>query len=97
MRRSPRYLLPVLEVQIGAEQFYAINWSMEGALLDGICEVIGGRVRGRMGVAGSADAVPFAATVVRADPETGNCAICFEDWRTETLDFGRYGWASNRH
>ena len=97
MRRSPRYQLPVLEVQIGDEQFFSLNWSMQGALLDGICEAIGGRVRGRMGLAGSQEWVPFAATVLRADIETGNCAICFEDSRTERLDFPVYGRAARHH
>ncbi|MND06250.1 hypothetical protein D3C83_275210 [compost metagenome] len=48
---------------------------------------MGMRVRGEMGVPGSIDAIPFAATVVRADLDTGNCAICFEDCRTERIEF----------
>ncbi len=76
-RRDRRYALPVLEVVIGDEHFRAINWSMRGALLYGICEVVGMRVRGEMGVPGSSQALPFAATVVRADLNTGNSAICF--------------------
>ena len=87
MRRDRRYDLPVLEVVIGDERFRAINWSLRGALLYGLCERIGMRVRGNMGVAGSREAIPFAATVVRADLDTGNSAICFEDWRTEPLEF----------
>ena len=47
------------------------------ALLYGICELVGVRVRGEMGVPGSIEGVPFAATVVRADLDSGNCAICF--------------------
>jgi hypothetical protein len=86
-RRDRRYALPMLEIAIGDERFRAVNWSMHGVLLYGICELVGARVRGEMGVPGSIDAVPFAATVVRADLDSGNCAICFEDCRTERIDF----------
>ena len=86
-RRERRYGLPALEIVIGAEHFRAVNWSMTGALIYGICEVVGARVRGEMGVPGSGDGMPFAATVVRADLETGNSAICFEDGRTEMIEF----------
>jgi hypothetical protein len=87
MRRDTRYGLSTLEIVIGDERFRTINWSMRGALLYGICEVVGARVRGEMGVPGSSEAVPFAATVVRADLDTGNSAICFEDERTERIEF----------
>jgi hypothetical protein len=86
-RRDDRYSLPVMEVVIGDERFHAVNWSMRGALLYGICEVVGMRVRGEMGVPGSSEALPFAATVVRADLNTGNSAICFEDCRSDTIEF----------
>lgn len=86
-RRDPRYALPALEIAIGDERFRAVNWSMRGALVYGICEVVGARVRGEMGVPGSSDAMPFAATVVRADLDSGNSAICFEDCRTERIEF----------
>jgi len=86
-RRDRRYALPVLEIAIGDERFRAVNWSMQGVLLYGICELVGARVRGEMGVPGSIDGMPFAATVVRADLDSGNCAICFEDCRTERIDF----------
>src|SRR5437870_6710143 len=86
-RGERRYALPVLDVVIGGERYHAINWSMRGALLYGICEIVGVRVRGEMGVPGSSDALPFAATVVRADLDTGNSAICFEDDRTDRIEF----------
>jgi hypothetical protein len=86
-RRDPRYALPVLEIVIGDERFRAVNWSMRGALLYGTCEIVGMRVNGEMGVPGSMEALPFAATVVRADRKTGNSAICFEDSRTERIEF----------
>lgn len=86
-RRDRRYALPALEIAIGDERFRAVNWSMQGALLYGICELVGVRVRGEMGVPGSIEGVPFAATVVRADLDSGNCAICFEDCRTERIEF----------
>ena len=86
-RRDRRYCLPILEIAIGDERFRAVNWSMHGALLYGICELVGVRVRGEMGVPGSIEGVPFAATVVRADLDSGNCAICFEDCRTERIEF----------
>src|SRR5882672_11228440 len=86
-RREQRHTLPVMEVVIGHERYRSINWSMQGALLDGICELVGTRLRGVMGVAGSRDAIPFTATVIRIDAATGNCAICFEDCRTEQLEF----------
>jgi hypothetical protein len=86
-RHDRRYALPVLEVVISGEHYHAINWSMHGALLYGICEVVGMRVRGEMGVPGSSQALPFAATVVRSDLDTGNSAICFEDCRSETIEF----------
>jgi hypothetical protein len=86
-RSDHRYPGSVLEVVIGDERFRAVNWSMRGALLYGICDVVGARVRGEMGVPGSSEAIPFAATVIRADLETGNSAICFEDLRTERIDF----------
>jgi hypothetical protein len=95
-RRDRRYALPMLEIAIGDERFRAINWSMRGALLYGICDLVGARVRGEMGVPGSADAIPFAATVVRADLETGNAAICFEDGRTERIEFHEYACAAQR-
>src|SRR5262245_402012 len=87
LRRDRRHELPVLEVTIGNERFSSINWSMQGALLDGMCELIGTRVRGVMGVAGSSEAMPFAATVIRAEADTGFCAICFETCRTEQIEF----------
>jgi hypothetical protein len=86
-RRDRRYALPVLEVVIGDERFCAVNWSMRGALLHGVCEFAGMRVRGEMGVPGSSEAIPFAATVVRTDLDTGNSAICFEDFRTDRIEF----------
>lgn len=86
-RRDRRYASASLEIAIGDERFRAVNWSMRGALLYGICDLVGARVRGEMGVPGSCDAIPFAATVVRADLDTGNCAICFEDCRTERIEF----------
>jgi hypothetical protein len=86
-RCERRYALPILEVVIGDERFCAINWSMRGALLYGICEAAGTRVRGEMGVPGSSEALPFAATVVRADFDTGNSAICFEDSRSDRVEF----------
>ena len=97
MRREPRHPLPVLEVSIGSERFRSINWSMNGALLDGICDLIGARVRGVMGLTGSRDAVPFTATVVRSDIGNGNCAICFEDWRTEHMDFAEHVLVDHIH
>jgi hypothetical protein len=93
-RRDRRYALPVLEVVIGDERYHAINWSMRGALLYGICEVVGMRVRGEMGVPGSSQALPFAATVVRADLDTGNSAISFEDYRTDTIEFHEHSCAA---
>ena len=92
-RHERRYALPLLEVVIGDERFCAINWSMRGALLYGICEVVGMRVRGEMGVPGSSEALPFAATVVRADLNSGNSALCFEDCRTERIEFPEYSYA----
>ena len=86
--------MPMLEIAIGDERFHAINWSMRGALLYGICEVVGMRVRGEMGVPGSSDALPFAATVVRADLNTGNSAICFEDGRTDMIEFPEHTYAA---
>jgi hypothetical protein len=93
-RRDRRYALPVLEVVIGDERFCAINWSMSGALLYGICEMAGTRVRGEMGVPGSSEAFPFAATVVRADLDSGNSAICFEDFRTDRIEFHEHACAA---
>ena len=95
-RRDRRYGLPILEITIGDERFRVVNWSMRGALLYGICELIGTRVRGEMGVPGSSEAVPFAATVVRTDLETGNSAICFEDCRTERIEFHEHASAALR-
>ena len=94
LRRDRRYSLPMLEIAIGDERFHAINWSMRGALLYGICEVVGMRVRGEMGVPGSSDALPFAATVVRDDLNTGNSAICFEDGRTDMIEFPEHTYAA---
>lgn len=85
LRRDRRYLVPVLDVTIGDWQFRAINWSMGGLLLDGICQDIGTRVRGTFSLAGSRDITPFAATVVRIDPGYGNCALCFDDPRIEAI------------
>jgi len=76
------------------ERYWAINWSMRGALLFGICEVVGARVRGEMGIPGSSEALPFAATVVRADLDTGNSAISFEDGRTEGIEFHEHACAA---
>jgi hypothetical protein len=52
------------------------------------------RVCGEMGVPGSSEALPFAATVVRADLDTGNSAICFEDYRTEGIEFREHACAA---
>ncbi len=86
-RCERRYALPVLEVVIGSERFRAVNWSMRGALIYGLCDAVGARVRGEIGIPGSCEAMPFTATVVRADFAAGNSAICFEDIRTERIDF----------
>lgn len=93
-RHDRRYALPVLEIVIGDERFRAVNWSMNGALLYGLCDLVGVRVRGEMGVPGSSEAMPFAATVVRADLDSGNSAICFEDIRTERIDFDTHAAAA---
>ena len=95
-RRDRRHTLPVLEIVIGDERFHAVNWSMRGALLYGICEIVGMRVRGEMGIPGSSEALPFAATVVRADLASGNSAICFEDYRTEGIEFHEHACAAPR-
>jgi hypothetical protein len=79
LRRDHRYLLPALDVMIGEGRYRAINWSMGGLLIDGVCHDIGSRVRGTFGIAGSSEPMPFAATVMRIDPEFGSCAICFDD------------------
>ncbi len=94
LRRDRRYAGPALEVVIGGERFRAINWSMRGALLYGICEAVGMRVRGEMGVPGTCEGIPFAATVVRADLDSGNSAICFEDCRSERIEFPAYSGAA---
>jgi hypothetical protein len=94
-RRDRRHTLPVLEIVIGDERFHAVNWSMRGALLYGICDIVGTRVRGEMGVPGSSEALPFAATVVRADLDTGNSAICFEDFRTDRVEFHEHTCATH--
>jgi hypothetical protein len=86
-RGERRHALPALDVAIGGEHFCAINWSMRGALIYGLCDRVGARVRGEIGLPGSSEAMPFAATVLRADLETGSSAICFEDCRTERIDF----------
>lgn len=86
LRRDRRYFAPRIEVRIGNGQYDAINWSMGGLLIDGICNDIGGRVRGTYGIAGSRDGMPFAATVVRIEPELGNCAICFDDPRAAQIE-----------
>jgi hypothetical protein len=52
---------------------------MGGLLIDGVCHDIGSRVRGSFGVIGSSEPMPFAATVVRIDPQFGSCAIVFDD------------------
>ena len=85
----------MLDVVIAGERYHAINWSMRGALLYGICELVGVRVRGEMGVAGSSEGLRFAATVIRADADTGNSAICFEDFRTEGIEFHNHSGAAS--
>ena len=84
-RQDRRYLMPILEVSIGDWRFRSVNWSMGGLLLDGIAEDIGLRVRGTFALSGSCEAMPFAGTVVRVDPESGHSAICFDDPRAEHL------------
>lgn len=79
LRRDRRYLLPALDVTIGDGKYRAINWSMGGLLIDGVCHDIGSRVRGSFGVTGSSEPMPFVATVLRIDPRDGSCAICFDD------------------
>jgi hypothetical protein len=83
LRRDRRYLLPALDVTIGGGKYRAINWSMGGLLIDGVCHDIGSRVRGSFGVIGSSEPMPFAATVLRIDPQFGSCAICFDDPQLE--------------
>jgi hypothetical protein len=94
LRRDLRYVWPALDIVIGDERFRAINWSMRGALLYGICEAVGARVRGEMGMPGTSEGLPFAATVVRADLHSGNSAICFEDCRTERIEFHAHAGAA---
>ncbi|MGE5270305.1 MAG: hypothetical protein ACM3JG_11600 [Thiohalocapsa sp.] len=94
LRRDDRYAWPALEVVIGEERFFTINWSMRGALLYGICDTIGTRIRGEIGVPGGSEGLPFAATVIRTDLDSGNSAICFEDCRTERIEFHDYACAA---
>jgi hypothetical protein len=93
-RRDRRFAGPPLEVVIGDEHFRAVNWSLRGALLYGICEAVGTRIRGDMGVPGTSEGLPFAATVVRSDLNTGNSAICFEDCRTDMIEFHDHACAA---
>lgn len=86
LRHDRRYLLPALDVTIGEGKYHAINWSMGGLLLDGVCHDIGSRVRGSFGVIGSSEPMPFAATVVRIDPRDGSCAICFDHPSLEHIE-----------
>jgi hypothetical protein len=86
LRRDRRYLLPSLDVTIGLGKYRAINWSMGGLLIDGVCHDIGSRVRGSFGLAGSSEPMPFAATVLRIDPQYGHSAICFDDPSLQHLD-----------
>ena len=86
LRRDRRYLLPALDVTIDGFKYRAINWSMGGLLIDGVCHDIGSRVRGSFGLIGSSEPMPFAATVVRIDPRYGSCAICFDDPHLEYLE-----------
>jgi len=79
LRQDRRYLLPSLDVTIGEGKYHAINWSMGGLLIDGVCHDIGSRVCGSFVVIGSREPMPFAATVVRIDPRDGSCAICFDN------------------
>ena len=85
MRRERRHALPVLDVIIAGERFCTLNWSMRGAVLDGVCALVGARVHGVMGLGESREALPFTATVVRTDFANGTCAIAFEDFRSETV------------
>ena len=87
MRSDRRFGLPALEIVIGDERYRAINWSLKGALLYGFCDIVGARVRGEMAMPGSSEAVPFAGTVIRADLDANSSAICFEDPRTEAIEF----------
>ena len=93
-RRDRRYFLQPLEIIIGNERYRAINWSMRGALLYGICEMVGARVRGEMGVPGTSEGIPFAATVVRNDFDTGYSVICFEDCRSDRVEFHEHACAA---
>ena len=97
LRRDRRYLMPVLEATIGGGQYRAINWSMGGLLIDGICQDIGTRVHGTVGLAGSVDIIPFAATVVRIDPEYGSCAICFDDPSLDYVEPTERSFADRLH
>ncbi len=89
--------MPIMDVAIGDWVFHSINWSMGGLLLDGICQDIGMRVRGTVGLSGSRDTMPFAATVIRVDPDLGSCAICFEDPRAEAIEHDENIFADRLH
>jgi hypothetical protein len=97
LRRDRRYFTPSLDVTIGAAWFHAVNWSMGGLLLDGVCRDIGSRVRGTIALSGSCDIMPFAATVVRVDPEFGRCAICYDDPRADQIDEDDNAFADRLH
>jgi hypothetical protein len=97
LRRERRYLSPTLDVAIGDWIYHSLNWSMAGVLLDGICQDIGMRVRGTLGLSGSRDIMPFAATVIRVDPELGSCAICFEDPRAGAVEQHENVFADQLH
>ena len=97
LRRDRRYLVPVLDVTIGEGRYQALNWSMGGLLIDGVCHDIGSRVRGSFGLSGSCETMPFAATVVRIDPEFGSCAICFDDPSFEHIEAAENPFADQLH
>jgi hypothetical protein len=97
LRRDRRYLVPMLDVTIAGGWFRALNWSMGGLLLDGICQDIGSRVRGTVGLTGSCEIMPFAATVVRIAPEFGSCALCFDDPRAERVEEDENAFADRLH
>lgn len=90
-------MIPVLDVMIGESRYQAINWSMGGLLIDGVCHDIGSRVRGSFALSGSRELMPFAATVVRIDPEYGSCAIVFDDPSFEHIESTENLFADQLH
>jgi hypothetical protein len=88
-RRQRRYMTPIFEVIVECDLFRALDVSVGGVRLDGVCEgmPVGAPVEGWIALPGLSQAVAFSGAILRTDVATGNTVVRFDDIEPEIAEF----------